>query len=371
MKSTLLPILVLLAAAIGGWQLGSGQARRAAGTARPAPIVLASPVTEMLSSLPVDARPAPNVPASPVQPHYNSKEEFLAAESKIAAAEWSAALVAAATPGRQNQLLKSLAHWAAVAPEEAWRAFQRDAHLLPSEDLKEPNLSYYSTSIMRNWADNHGWENARQGSSDAPEVWRASIRRALGSALKHQRGGGEILKGLMENSAPDQTEILAGVISEGGTDDFNPLTTPEECKNWLAKLPDPAEREIVAFTAFQKTRGADPKGSADWLYGLEGTPEQKGKRLQNIVFPWATSAPNACGEWLNTQHLGPEADEALDNFARAVVKSDPESAVAWAQRIQDPERRDEATLRSLSQWRRRSPTAAAAARERLGLTPPR
>ena len=125
----------------------------------------------------------------------------------------------------------------------------------------------------------------------------------------------------------------------------------------------------MARAAFQKTREADPKGSADWFYGLEGTPELKGKRLNMIVIPWADSAPNACGEWLSTQHLGPEADEALDNFARAATKTDPESAVAWAQRIHDPTRRDTATMRSLTQWRKRSHAAATAAAERLGVKP--
>ena len=344
MKSTLLPILVLLAAAIGGWLLGSGQARQSAENGRPAPVV----------------------PASPVQRHYNTKEELLAAVAE----EWNGELLATATPEGMNQRLRVLAKWAIVAPTEAWRTFQRDAHLLPSEDQKEHNLSIYILNIFRIWADNHGWENARQGTSDAPEAWRKSIGWALGSALKHQRGAGEILKGLMENPAPDRAEILAAVISSGTTANFNPPTI-EEWRTWLTEQTDPAEREILAHAAFHNTRAADPKASADWFYGLEGTPEQKGKRLNGIVFPWADSATNACGEWLNAQHLGPEADEALAVFAEVAMKSDPESAVAWAQRIQDPKRRESATLRSLSQWRRRSPTAAAAARERLGLTPPR
>ncbi len=362
MKSAILPILVLLVTAIAGWRLGSGQARQSAGNTQPATIVSAPPVAETLSSLSGDARPAPSVPASPVQPHYNSEEELLAAVAE----EWSATLKLADTPERLQQRLRVLATWAGVAPEEAWRTFQRDAHLLPSEDQKEHNLSIYILNIIRNWANHHGWENARQGTADAPEAWRASIGWALGSALKQQRGAGEILKGLMENPAPDRAEILAAVIPSGGTDDFNPPTT-EEWKTWLTTQPDPAERETLALSLAGTIRGKDPKASADWLYGLEGTPEQKGKRLQNIVSPWADSAPNACGEWLNTQHLGPEADDALVMFSEVAMKSDPESAVAWAQRIQDPKRRETVTLRSLSQWRRRSPTAAAAAAERLGI----
>ena len=349
MKSTLLPILVLLAAAIGGWRLGSGQARQSAGNAQPAPIV-----------------PPPILPASFVQRHYDSKEELLAAVAE----EWAKELSATATPEGMSQRLQVIAVWASVAPAEAWRTFQRDAHLLPSEDQKEHNLSNYILNIINNWANNHGWENARQGTSDAPDAWRASIGSALGSALKNQRGAGDILKTLIENPAPDRAKILAAVLSSGGTGDFIQPSI-EEWKTWLTTQADPDEREILASAAFHNIRGADPKASADWFYGLEGTPEQKGKRLNMIVFPWATSAPNACGEWLNTQHLGPEADEALDVFAEVAMKSDPESAVAWAQRIQDPKRREEVTLRSLSQWRRRSPTAAAAARERLGLTPPR
>ncbi len=373
MKTPLLPVagLALLAlAGVAGWRLGASRAARSAATSRSAQV---EPVAESRAApagdSPAQVRGTPGTRAD--APPIKDIKAFLAAippEAKAArvkelAGEWSASLAGPATTERNGLLQRLMGELTLFAPEEAWRVFQRDKDLL-SPDEK----ACLAISISVNWANAHGWENARQGTADAPEhvLGYSSVSRELGRALAKQPRAGEITRGLLETPSPDGAEILAGVISATpppGSD----LPTIDEWKAWLTARTDPAERESLALALAGRTRTADPKGTADWLMSLEGTPEQRGKRLNAAVNSWASQAPNACGNWLNSQALGPEADDALINFARVAAKDDPESAVAWAGRIHDPGRRASLIEQYLRRWHSRSPAAAAAAAERLGV----
>lgn len=109
---------------------------------------------------------------------------------------------------------------------------------------------------------------------------------------------------------------------------------------------------------------ADPPAAIAWL-AARNAPERRAEDTATMVRTWSQSAPNACGEWLAQQTPGPDIDPAIAKFANEIASIDPESALAWSQRITDPKTRSDAAKLAFLQWHDRSPAEALAKAQTL------
>lgn len=104
---------------------------------------------------------------------------------------------------------------------------------------------------------------------------------------------------------------------------------------------------------------SDPPAAIAWLLA-RNAPERRATDIAEMVRSWSQAAPNACGEWLTRQPPGPGIDPAIASFANEVSGVDPESALAWSQRITDPQSRRSTARLVFQQWHDRAPAQALA-----------
>ena len=112
---------------------------------------------------------------------------------------------------------------------------------------------------------------------------------------------------------------------------------------------------------------SDPKRGASIL--LEGATEaEKPDRYAAVIGSWANFDTNAAGTWLREQSQGPHLDKAREAFVSSASEKDPESAMAWAGTITDPEARVTSTSNAYQAWKKKDPAAAERALEGAGLS---
>ena len=88
----------------------------------------------------------------------------------------------------------------------------------------------------------------------------------------------------------------------------------------------------------------------DWAIGHRAGSDHDDQVLDEIMQSWVDADPVDAADWL-TAHVGdPQADVALQTFSELILDRDPVTAVAWAGRISDAERRDDHLRELLGDW---------------------
>jgi hypothetical protein len=114
----------------------------------------------------------------------------------------------------------------------------------------------------------------------------------------------------------------------------------------------------------------DGTGAMAWLASLpESAPRERG--IEDTYRAWLDWDTPAALAWMRERAAAPEPwlDPALTLFSVAVAREDYAEALAAAERIRDPQRRDGAVITIGRMWRGSDPAAADAWLERSGLDP--
>ncbi len=144
------------------------------------------------------------------------------------------------------------------------------------------------------------------------------------------------------------------------------MLAPEEALTWVKTQPV-ADQHELRDTVGSMLMMSDPRKGASFL--LEGaTDEEKSKRYSSIIGQWANLDTNAAGTWLREQPPGPHLDAAKQTFVQTAAQKDPESALAWAGTITNPETREASTQTAYTLWKKKDPAAAEQALNNSGLS---
>lgn len=152
---------------------------------------------------------------------------------------------------------------------------------------------------------------------DSPqrEAYLATVREVKDDSLRHD----------WQASA---AKIMAPEDSAGTAQWIDSLGLPER------------DREAMTREVFQSWKTSDPPAALKWA--RERLPESEHPGLlADMVQSWAQDEPNTCGRWLGEQETGPLTDPAREAFAKAIAEKDHASALAWAETISDPARREQ------------------------------
>lgn len=118
-------------------------------------------------------------------------------------------------------------------------------------------------------------------------------------------------------------------------------------RSWAESLPGgksfPASEGVV-----QVWLKSQPEEAATWWLDRTKTPAERSRAYEVIMEGWAEHFPNTAGQWLGKQPQDATLDRAKARFASAVASRDPESALAWAETIVEPDLRNH----TLSELRR-------------------
>jgi len=78
--------------------------------------------------------------------------------------------------------------------------------------------------------------------------------------------------------------------------------------------------------------------AADWVARMPAG-EARSAGMERVVSQWVERDPVATAEWLNKFPNDQSIDGALAIFSHQIAEKQPQSALQWAQAIEDPERR--------------------------------
>lgn len=150
------------------------------------------------------------------------------------------------------------------------------------------------------------------------------------------------------------------VIQQWLTDDFDAAT------NWIAALPPGQQRDDIIGATTHDPHGDSHGGYFDrerlWDWIFETAPH----KIYSAV--WNTDDLAAIAGWLKKHPADtPELESARYTFAKKLAEHDNEAAIAWAETLTNPARREGALRQIGRYWFRTEPWAATQwAQEALG-----
>jgi hypothetical protein len=104
-----------------------------------------------------------------------------------------------------------------------------------------------------------------------------------------------------------------------------------------------------------------------WLESLPASSGQK-QGLSGAFGDWEDRDPVAAGDYLYAMANSPQRDAAISGFATGYAWQDPQTAIAWAQDIDDPALRESSLTRAGRAFYRRDANGAMAWLAESGLS---
>lgn len=133
---------------------------------------------------------------------------------------------------------------------------------------------------------------------------------------------------------------------------------PAEAAAWISSFSDAEFARSATATVAASWAREDPSAASDWVLGLPAG-ESRESGLTQVARQWAREDPNAAAEWLNQFPADePGVDQAVGAFASQIVDDDPETAVAWAETIEDEALRTSSLTDVVQRWMRQDPQSA-------------
>ncbi|MCI0538926.1 MAG: sigma-70 family RNA polymerase sigma factor [Verrucomicrobiales bacterium] len=127
---------------------------------------------------------------------------------------------------------------------------------------------------------------------------------------------------------------------------------PSAAAQWISLnagaryLADSAVTETAARLA-----QSSPTETLRWLESLQSVaPEKASKGIKSVLHDWARRDAGAAAAFLQQQATQPAYDTMADAYARGLVATDPQSALAWAQSLRDESQRAASVTALAGAW---------------------
>ena len=185
-----------------------------------------------------------------------------------------------------------------------------------------------------------------QGESD-----RSELARIVAKEVFHRGGAeaGEWAAGLddstMRGAALEMVarKYMAAVPAEGAT--------------WAAENATAPDMRAAVGRVADRIADKDVVAAYTWTQQLPAGPGQE-EAYQQVFSEWARQDPTASSQELLRMSPGSGRDQAIHSFSRSLVKENPESAIAWAGAISDPQQRLETQIDVARTWHEAAPADA-------------
>jgi len=132
---------------------------------------------------------------------------------------------------------------------------------------------------------------------------------------------------------------------------------PEAAARFVGRLPEGQTRENATREMISNWSRHDPAAAARWAQSLGGLRPEV---AEDLTWGWAEQDEVSAARWVRNLPPGEARDSANGVMANTVARHNPREAWRWAQRIQDPDRRDLQMERIADDWMRYDRDAALA-----------
>jgi hypothetical protein len=137
-------------------------------------------------------------------------------------------------------------------------------------------------------------------------------------------------------------------------------SAPEAARELISLLPPGQAREQAYEGAFWQMADSDPEALQRWLAAQPEGRESRSARLA-LARSLAAAEPARAIQLLEgLKGLSGGEHSAFNSVAQEYAQQDAQAAVAWAQKLSDPQSRKQALLGAVAGWAMKQPTEAAA-----------
>jgi len=134
---------------------------------------------------------------------------------------------------------------------------------------------------------------------------------------------------------------------------------PEAAEALLREMNEAADAPVVLASHVLARAEADPAATAEWLANMSpDDPIYSAEYANGLMQVWAESDSIAASEWLSQRPSGAQRDAAVYGFSESIQRFEPAAAAAWANTIDDPDRRVMRLTDSINNWARTQPVEA-------------
>ena len=113
---------------------------------------------------------------------------------------------------------------------------------------------------------------------------------------------------------------------------------PKAAASYVAKLGEDADSSIKSALVSEWAE-SDPAAAAAWLSSLNVDDPAIARASSSVIREWTRYDLAASADWLNSLPASPELDRAVISYTFRAAEEDPETAMSWAQSIEDDRRR--------------------------------
>lgn len=172
--------------------------------------------------------------------------------------------------------------------------------------------------------------------------------RLLGDVIETQIESGGLMAAKLAVdliSDPDlQASLRRELVDEWAAFD------PEAAAQYVISLGD-ASGEALKTTLVSEWAESDPVAAAAWLSSLPEDDPAIALASASIIQEWTRYDLAASAEWLNSLPPSPELDRAVISYTFRAAEEDPETAMTWAESIENDRRRTWMMERVAATWK--------------------
>lgn len=172
--------------------------------------------------------------------------------------------------------------------------------------------------------------------------------RLLGEVIETQVESGGLMAAKLAVdlvSDPDlQASLRRELVDEWAAFD------PEAAAQYVQSLGDAANEQLKS-TLVSEWAESDPAAAAAWLSGLSEDDPAIARASAAIIQEWTRYDLAASAEWLNSLPPSPELDRAVISYTFRAAEEDPETAMTWAESIENDRRRTWMMERVAATWK--------------------
>ena len=131
---------------------------------------------------------------------------------------------------------------------------------------------------------------------------------------------------------------------------------PKAAAAYVAKLGKDADSNIKSALVSEWAE-SNPAAAAAWLSSLDVDDPSIARASSSVIREWTRYDLTASADWLNSLPASPELDRAVISYTFSAAEEDPETAMSWAQSIEDDRRRTWMMERVAAAWKNQDPDA--------------
>ena len=267
-------------------------------------------------------------------------------------------------PGAYAWAREGPTNWRATLTDEAiyaWAYYDGPAAVRMMEEIEDPEFKVrLRQNIIEGWLRGDDKEGVSNYIANFPEVKRRGrLFFLLAGEIMMAKGADGAMRWTeaIPDDAPNRLKLsmFHHIAKMVASDD------PVRAMEWfLANRTRPYSEGALSGIMRRWVQHHDRPAAFEWLLAMSSDGIRAGERVDAISIgfrSWIQIDPKAAQAWLVAALPNPALDPAIEEAVKRLLPSAPDSALAWAQRLDNESERHAQSVRVGIRWRSKDPEA--------------